>query len=148
MLTKIIKVVDGRPEFVRPHIQIFDRVEKIGENPMDDLFGARISFLRRHSADDIEEFFNFLGLCELGSHALSPCCSTAVWSSVAIRGDRWRMTTERCHFDLHEGEKWEGHQDLVQFIGLSTSKMLMFAYSPTIRHRWRQVPSRCALLCA
>jgi hypothetical protein len=43
MLTEIIKVVDGRPEFVRPHIQIFDRVEKIGENPMDDLFGPRIS---------------------------------------------------------------------------------------------------------
>jgi hypothetical protein len=40
-----------------------------------------------------------------------------VRSSVSIRGDRRRMTTERCHFDFHEGKKWERHQDLVQFIG-------------------------------
>jgi hypothetical protein len=87
MLTEIIKVIDGRPEFIRPHIQILDRVEKIGENPVVDLFDPRISFVRGHSADDVEEFFDFLGLCDLGGHS-NLLVVRRVLILVAIRSDR------------------------------------------------------------
>jgi hypothetical protein len=72
VLAEIVEVVDGSPEFVGSHIQIFDRAEKIGDDPMNDLFGAGVSFLRGHSADDIQEFLDVLGLGELGGHGNLP----------------------------------------------------------------------------
>src|SRR5271155_713464 len=68
VLAEVIEILNRYPELVGPHVELLDRVEKIREDSMHNLFGTRIAFLRCHPTDDFKKFLDLIGLCEFLFH--------------------------------------------------------------------------------